>query len=118
MSVAGCSAINNVETWSNIPRIIWEGADWFASVGSEKCKGTKVLCLAGNVKNTGLVEVPLGTTLGEIVFDIGGGIAGGKQFKGVQIGGPSGGFLSSEYLNTLLIMRQSLLRELLWAPAV
>jgi NADH-quinone oxidoreductase subunit F len=94
------TTINNVETWSNIPRIIWEGADWFASVGSEKCKGTKVLCLAGNVKNTGLVEVPLGTTLGEIVFDIGGGIAGGKQFKGVQIGGPSGGFLSSEYLNT------------------
>jgi len=94
------TTINNVETWSNIPRIIWEGADWFASVGSKKCKGTKVLCLAGNVKNTGLVEVPLGMTLGEIVFDIGGGIAGDKQFKGIQIGGPSGGFLSSEHLNT------------------
>ncbi len=94
------TTINNVETWSNIPRIIWEGADWFTSVGSKKCKGTKVLCLAGNVKNTGLVEVPLGMTLGEIVFDIGGGIAGDKQFKGVQIGGPSGGFLSSEHLNT------------------
>ncbi|MBN2239843.1 MAG: FAD-dependent oxidoreductase [Dehalococcoidales bacterium] len=94
------TTINNVETWSNIPQLIWKGADWFASVGSENCKGTKVLCLAGNAKNTGLVEVPLGMTLGEIVFDIGDGIAGGKEFKAVQMGGPSGGFLSAAHLNT------------------
>jgi len=94
------TTLNNVETWSNIPQIILNGADWFASVGSEKCKGTKTLCLVGNVNNTGLVEVPLGTSIGQIVFDIGGGIPEGKKFKGVQIGGPSGGVIPIEHLNT------------------
>ncbi|TRZ97047.1 MAG: FAD-dependent oxidoreductase [Dehalococcoidia bacterium] len=94
------TTLNNVETWSNIPQIILNGADWFASVGNEKCKGTKTLCLVGNVNNTGLVEIPLGTSLGQIVFDIGGGIPEGKKFKAVQIGGPSGGVIPIEYLNT------------------
>ncbi len=94
------TTINNVETWSNIPQIILRDADWFASVGTEKSKGTKTLCLVGKVNNTGLVEVPLGTPLGKIVFDIGGGIPEGKKFKAVQIGGPSGGVIPIEYLNT------------------
>ena len=92
--------LNNVETYSNIPLIILNGADWFASVGSEKSKGTKTLCLVGKVKDTGLIEVPLGTTLGQIIFDLGGGIQNDKKFKGVQIGGPSGGVIPAEYLNT------------------
>jgi len=94
------TTINNVETWSNIPQIILRGADWFASVGTEQSKGTKTLCLVGKVNNTGLVEVPLGTPMGKIVFDIGGGIPGGKKFKAVQIGGPSGGVIPIEHLNT------------------
>jgi NADH-quinone oxidoreductase subunit F len=94
------TTLNNVETWSNIPQIILNGADWFASVGNEKCKGTKTLCLVGNINNTGLVEVPLGTSLGQIVFDIGAGIPKGKKFKAVQIGGPSGGVIPVEHLNT------------------
>lgn len=94
------TTLNNVETWSNIPLIIWKGADWFGSVGTERSKGTKTLCLVGKVKNTGLVEVPLGTSLGTIVFDIGGGIPAGKKFKAVQIGGPSGGVIPIEHLNT------------------
>jgi NADH-quinone oxidoreductase subunit F len=89
-----------VETWSNIPQIIWKGAGWFGSVGTERSRGTKTLCLVGKVNNTGLVEVPLGTSLGKIVFDIGGGIPGGKRFKAVQIGGPSGGVIPIEHLNT------------------
>jgi len=84
------TTLNNVETWSNVPQIIWKGADWFGSVGTASSKGTKTLCLVGKVNNTGLVEVPLGTSLGKIVFDIGGGIPKGKQFKAVQIGGTSG----------------------------
>ncbi|MBM3132482.1 MAG: hydrogenase, partial [Chloroflexi bacterium] len=94
------TTINNVETWSDIPRIILEGADWFASVGTEKSKGTKTLCLVGKVNNTGLVEVPLGMPLGRIVFDVGGGIPNGKKFKAVQMGGPSGGVIPIEHLNT------------------
>jgi len=94
------TTINNVETWSNIPQIILRGADWFASLGTEQSKGTKTLCLVGKVNNTGLVEVPLGTPLGKIVFDIGGGIPNGKRFKAVQIGGPSGGVIPIEHLNT------------------
>jgi len=94
------TTINNVETWSNIPQIILRGADWFSSVGTERSKGTKTLCLVGKVNNTGLVEVPLGTPLGKIVFDLGGGIPGGKKFKAVQIGGPSGGVIPIEHLNT------------------
>jgi NADH-quinone oxidoreductase subunit F len=94
------TTLNNVETWSNIPQIIWKGAEWFGSVGTATSKGTKTLCLVGKVNNTGLVEVPLGTSLGKIVFDIGGGIPQGKQYKAVQIGGPSGGVIPIEHLNT------------------
>ncbi len=94
------SNINNVETFANVPVIILKGADWFASMGTEKSKGTKVFALTGKVNNTGLVEVPMGITLREIIFDIGGGIVGGKQFKAVQIGGPSGGCIPAELLDT------------------
>ncbi|MGQ9472804.1 MAG: NADH-quinone oxidoreductase subunit NuoF [Candidatus Caldatribacteriaceae bacterium] len=93
------TVINNVETYANIPPIILKGADWFASIGTEKSKGTKVFALAGDVNNTGLVEVPMGISLGEIVYDLGGGIRGGKKLKAVQIGGPSGGCIPVEYLN-------------------
>ncbi len=92
--------INNVETWANIPVIILDGASWFASIGTEKSKGTKVFALAGNVVNTGLIEVPMGTTLREIIFDIGGGVPEGRRFKAVQTGGPSGGCLTEEHLDT------------------
>ncbi len=83
--------LNNVETWANVPLIIEKGADWFAAVGTEHSKGTKVFSLVGNINNTGLIEVPMGITLREIMFDIGGGVPGGKAFKAVQTGGPSGG---------------------------
>jgi NADH:ubiquinone oxidoreductase subunit F (NADH-binding)/(2Fe-2S) ferredoxin/NAD-dependent dihydropyrimidine dehydrogenase PreA subunit len=92
--------INNVETWANIPVIIIDGAEWFSSIGTEKSKGTKVFALAGKINNTGLVEVPMGTTLREIIYDIGGGIPNNKKIKAVQTGGPSGGCLSEEYLDT------------------
>ena len=92
--------INNVETWANIPVVILDGGDWFNSIGTETSKGTKVFALAGKVHNTGLVVVPMGTTLREIVYDIGGGIPDGKTFKAVQTGGPSGGCLPEEYLDT------------------
>ncbi len=92
--------INNVETWSNIPHIIRRGAQWFASIGTETSKGTKVFSLVGKVKNTGLVEVPMGITMREIVFDIGGGIPDGKHFKAVQTGGPSGGCIPESLLDT------------------
>ena len=92
--------VNNVETYANIPVIINKGADWFASIGTEKSKGTKVFALAGAINNVGLIEVPMGTTLREVIYDIGGGIKGGKQFKAVQTGGPSGGMLTSEFLDT------------------
>ncbi len=92
--------INNVETLANIPAIILKGADWFSSIGTEKSKGTKVFALAGNVQNTGLVEVPMGITLREIVYEIGGGIPRGKKFKAAQTGGPSGGCIPAEYLDT------------------
>jgi len=91
--------INNVETYANVPPIIANGAEWFRSVGSVKSPGTKVFALAGNVQNTGLVEVPMGTTLRELVFDIGGGIPGGKKFKAAQTGGPSGGVITADYLD-------------------
>ncbi|HOV32878.1 MAG TPA: NADH-quinone oxidoreductase subunit NuoF [Candidatus Hydrogenedens sp.] len=93
------SLLNNVETYANIPIIILKGADWFASIGTAKSKGTKVFALAGTVNNTGLVEVPVGTPLGEIIYDIGGGILRGKQFKAAQIGGPSGGCIPRQHLN-------------------
>lgn len=91
--------INNVETLANVPVIILKGADWFSSFGTETSKGTKTFALTGEVNNTGLIEVPMGTTLREIVFDIGGGIRNGKKFKAVQIGGPSGGCLTEEHLD-------------------
>ena len=91
--------INNVETWANVPAIILNGAPWFASLGTEGSKGTKVFALAGKITNTGLVEVPMGTTLREIIFDIGGGIKDGKAFKAAQTGGPSGGCIPAEYLD-------------------
>ena len=91
--------INNVETLANVPLIILNGAEWFASMGCETSKGTKTFALTGEVNNTGLIEVPMGTTLREIIFDIGGGIRGGKKFKAVQIGGPSGGCLTEEHLD-------------------
>ncbi len=92
--------INNVETLANIPVILLKGADWFSSIGTEKSKGTKVFALAGNVQNTGLVEVPMGITLREIVYEIGGGIPRGKKFKAAQTGGPSGGCIPANYLDT------------------
>jgi NADH:ubiquinone oxidoreductase subunit F (NADH-binding) len=90
---------NNVESYANIPQIILKGAEWFASMGTEKSKGTKTFALAGDVKNTGLIEVPLGITLREIVYDVGGGIKGDKGFKAIQTGGPMGGCLPAEYLD-------------------
>jgi len=93
------SLLNNVETWANVPHIILRGADWFASFGTEKSKGTKVFSLVGKVKNTGLVEVPMGMTLREIIYGIGGGIRGDKAFKAVQTGGPSGGCIPAEFLD-------------------
>ncbi|MFN8377510.1 MAG: NuoF family protein [Anaerolineae bacterium] len=97
----GCpTLINNVETFASVPPIMRNGAEWFASIGTEKSKGTKVFALSGRVNYTGLIEVPLGTSLREIVFDIGGGIPEGKQFKAVQTGGPSGGCIPAEFLDT------------------
>jgi NADH:ubiquinone oxidoreductase subunit F (NADH-binding)/(2Fe-2S) ferredoxin len=92
--------INNVETWANVPHIIKRGADWYSSIGTETSKGTKVFSLVGKVNNTGLVEVPMGITMREIVFDIGGGIPDGKKFKAVQTGGPSGGCIPENLLDT------------------
>lgn len=94
------TVINNVETLANLRHIILKGPEWFASFGTEKSKGTKVFALSGKVVNTGLVEVPIGITLREIIFDIGGGIPNGKKFKAVQIGGPSGGCIPEQYLDT------------------
>lgn len=94
------TVINNVETLSNIPYIIRNGAAWYSSIGTEKSKGTKVFALTGKVKNTGLIEVPMGIRLGEIIYDIGGGIIGDKRFKAVQTGGPSGGCIPASLLDT------------------
>ncbi|HBH95766.1 MAG TPA: NADH-quinone oxidoreductase subunit F [Ruminococcaceae bacterium] len=93
------TVLNNVETYANIPQIILKGADWFSSMGTEKSKGTKVFALGGKINNTGLVEVPMGTTLREIVYEIGGGIPKGKKFKAAQTGGPSGGCIPTEHLD-------------------
>ena len=92
--------VNNVETYANIPPILLRGAEWFSSIGTEKSKGTKVFALAGKVNNVGLIEVPMGTTLREVIFEIGGGIKNGKKFKAVQTGGPSGGCLTEKHLDT------------------
>lgn len=96
----GPTLINNVETFGNIAAIIGNGAEWYASFGTEKSKGAKIFALAGKVNNTGLIEVPIGITLREIVYDIGGGIPGGHAFKAAQTGGPSGGCIPAEYLDT------------------
>ncbi len=94
------TVINNVETWANIPIILLKGGDWFSQIGTADSHGTKVFALTGKIRNSGLVEVPMGTTLREIIYDIGGGIAGGKEFKAVQTGGPSGGVITKEFLDT------------------
>ena len=93
------TTINNVETWANVPLIIDRGADWYTQIGTEGSKGTKIFSLVGKINNTGLVEVPMGIILREIIFDIGGGIPGGKQFKAVQTGGPSGGCIPANLIN-------------------
>jgi len=92
--------VNNVETFANVPPIILKGADWYFSIGTEKSKGTKVFALAGKINNVGLIEVPMGITLREVIFEIGGGIKNGKRFKAVQTGGPSGGCLTEKHLDT------------------
>lgn len=94
------TVLNNVETYANIPMIILNGADWFTKIGTEKSKGTKVFAVGGKINNTGLVEIPMGTTLREIIYDIGGGIPNGKKFKAAQTGGPSGGCIPSSELDT------------------
>ncbi len=94
--------INNVETWANIPQIIKKGGSWFSSIGTETSKGTKIFSLVGKVRNTGLVEVPMGTTLREIVYDIGGGIPDDKEFKAVQTGGPSGGCIPKDEMDLIV----------------
>lgn len=94
------TVINNVETWASVPVIIMRGGDWYAKIGTETSKGTKVFALTGKINNSGLIEVPMGTTLREIIYGIGGGIKGGKAFKAVQTGGPSGGLIPAEYLDT------------------
>ena len=96
------TVLNNVETFANVPLIIQNGADWYRSIGPEKSPGTKAFALTGNVNNTGLIEVPMGTTLREVIMDIGGGIKNGKNFKAVQIGGPSGGCLITSDLSISL----------------
>jgi NADH-quinone oxidoreductase subunit F len=96
------TVLNNVETFANVPQIILKGAKWYKSIGPENSPGTKAFALTGNINNTGLIEVPMGTTLREIIFDVGGGIRGGKQFKAVQIGGPSGGCLVTDNLDIQL----------------
>jgi NADH:ubiquinone oxidoreductase subunit F (NADH-binding)/Pyruvate/2-oxoacid:ferredoxin oxidoreductase delta subunit len=91
--------INNVETWANVPLIINHGGQEFAKIGTEKSKGTKIFSVVGKIHNTGLVEVPMGITLREVIYDVGGGIPGNKQFKAVQLGGPSGGCIPADYLD-------------------
>ncbi len=93
------TVLNNVETFANVPLIIERGADWYRAIGPENSPGTKAFALTGNIENTGLIEVPMGTTLGEVIFDIGGGMRGGTRFKAVQIGGPSGGCLTEKDLS-------------------
>lgn len=93
------TVLNNVESWSNIPAIVNNGSDWFSSIGTEKSKGTKVFSLVGKVVNTGLVEIPMGMTLKELINEIGGGVQGGKAFKAVQTGGPSGGCIPAKYMD-------------------
>lgn len=92
--------LSNVETFANVPQIILNGAEWYSSIGTEKSKGTKVFALGGKINNTGLIEIPMGTTLREVIYDIGGGIPGGKEFKAAQTGGPSGGCIPAQHIDT------------------
>ena len=92
--------INNVETYANIPQILLNGAEWFTKIGTEKSKGTKVFALGGKINNTGLLEVPMGTTLRDVIYTVGGGIPKNKEFKAIQTGGPSGGCLTAKHLDT------------------
>lgn len=96
------TVLNNVETFANVPGIVLNGGQWYASIGPKNSPGTKAFALTGNVNNTGLIEVPMGTTLREVIFDIGGGIKNGRKFKAVQIGGPSGGCLITDHLDLSL----------------
>jgi len=96
------TCLNNVETWANVPLIINKGADWYSSIGTEGSKGTKIFSLVGKVNNTGLIEVPMGITLREVIYEIGGGIQGGRPFKGVQTGGPSGGVIPESMLDLIV----------------
>lgn len=93
------TVLNNVETYANVPSIITRGAEWFKGIGVEKSPGTKAFAITGDIENTGLIEVPMGTTLREVIYDVGGGIRGGGKFKAVQIGGPSGGTLTEKDLD-------------------
>ena len=93
------TVLNNVETFANVPKILLNGAEWFRSIGTEGSPGTKTFSLTGAIENTGLIEVPMGSTLREIIFDIGGGLKEGSEFKAVQIGGPSGGCLTADHLD-------------------
>ncbi|TVR60096.1 MAG: NADH-quinone oxidoreductase subunit NuoF [Spirochaetaceae bacterium] len=104
------TVINNVETWANVPVIITRGGEWFGKIGTDKSKGTKVFALTGKINNSGLVEVPMGTPLRDIIYNIGGGIPDGKAFKGVQTGGPSGGVITAEYIDVAIDFEH--LREL------
>ena len=106
------SILNNVETYANIPVIFLKGVEWFTSIGTEKSKGTKVFALGGKINNTGLVEVPMGTTLREVVYEIGGGIPNGKKFKAAQTGGPSGGCIPAELIDTPIDSSNLLLTNL------
>ncbi|WP_429159455.1 NADH-quinone oxidoreductase subunit NuoF [Desulfitispora alkaliphila] len=92
--------LSNVETFANVPQIILKGAEWYSGIGTEKSKGTKVFALGGKINNTGLIEIPMGTTLKDVIYDIGGGIPGGKEFKAAQTGGPSGGCIPAEHIDT------------------
>ena len=96
------TVLNNVETFANVPGIVLNGGEWYASIGPKNSPGTKAFALTGNVNNTGLNEVPMGSTLREVIFDIGGGIKNGRKFKAVQIGGPSGGCLITDHLDLSL----------------
>ncbi|GAG86501.1 unnamed protein product, partial [marine sediment metagenome] len=93
------TCLNNVKTWAYVPLIILKGADWLRNIGTENSSGTAIFSLVGKVNNTGLVEVPMGITLRDLIYKIGGGVRNGKKFKAVQIGGPSGGFIPKEYLD-------------------
>ena len=112
------TVLNNVETYANVPMIIKNGANWYSRIGTPQSPGTKAFALTGNVKNTGLIEVPMGTTLREIIYDIGGGLKSGAAFKGVQIGGPSGGCLVEDQLDAPLDFDSVKKLMLLWDQAV